>query len=88
MIDIFNKQYPNCEITVFSFIPEYNRRYHGIKAIKQMPWMYGYKGLLKSILTLSILKYVKLIKECDLFVIGGGGFLSDWQPEAPRIWLS
>lgn len=85
MIDIFEEQFPNCEITALSFNPTYTKHTQKINAVRQVPS--SIKGWIRSIITFNIFKTFKAIKECDLFVMGGGGFLSDWQPEVPHDWL-
>lgn len=85
MIDSFEEQFPNCEITVLSFNPIYTKNTQNVNVVRQIPS--GKKRWTYSILTLDILKTLQAIKNCDLFVMGGGGFLSDWQPNVPRDWL-
>ncbi|KGQ52460.1 hypothetical protein JL12_00920 [Gallibacterium anatis 10672-6] len=85
IIDIFNKDFPNCEITVLSFNPSYTKYTQQIDAVRQFPS--SIKGWVRSIFTLNIVYTIRAIKNCDLFVMGGGGFLSDWQPEVPGDWL-
>lgn len=85
MIDIFEEQFPNCDITALSFNPTYTKNTQKINAVRQIPS--SIKGYIRSIITLDIFKSIKVIKDCDLFVMGGGGFLSDWQPEVPHNWL-
>lgn len=85
MIDTFEEQFPNCEITALSFNPTYTKNTQKINAARQVPS--SIKGWIRSILTLNIFKTIKAIKDCDLFVMGGGGFLSDWQPKVPSHWL-
>lgn len=86
MIDTFRKKYENCEITVLSFNPEYTIKIQHVNVVYQIP-ISGIKTWIKNILLLRWIKTLKAIKECDLFVMGGGGFLSDWQPEVPVGWL-
>lgn len=85
MIDTFEEQFPNCEITALSFNPTYTKNTQKINAVRQVPS--SIKGWIRSIITLNIFKTMKVIKDCDLFIMGGGGFLSDWQPEVPHDWL-
>lgn len=85
MIDTFEKEYPNCNITVLSYNPEYTKRVQRVDAVYQIP--IGKKSLLKNIISLRWIATLKAIKNCDIFIMGGGGFLSDWQPEVPKGWL-
>lgn len=85
MIDIFEEQFPKCEITALSFNPAYTKNTQKINAVKANT---NYTKKLDSpyYYTRFIQNY-QTIKDCDLFVMGGGGFLSDWQPEVPHDWL-
>ena len=85
MIDTFEEQFQNCTITALSFNPSYTKNTQKINAVRQVPS--SIKGWVYSAVTLNIFKTIKVIKDCDLFVMGGGGFLSDWQPEVPHDWL-
>ncbi len=85
MIDTFEKEYPKCNITVLSYNPEYTKRVQRVDAVYQIP--IGKKSLLKNIISLRWIATLKAIKNCDIFIMGGGGFLSDWQPEVPKGWL-
>jgi polysaccharide pyruvyl transferase WcaK-like protein len=85
MVDTFEEQFPNCEITALSFNPTYTKNTQKINAVRQVPS--SIKRWIFSFITLNIFKTFKAIKNCDLFVMGGGGFLSDWQPEVPHDWL-
>ena len=76
---------PNAAITCLSFNPEFTKRYQGINAVWQLPA--GLRAWIKSLLTLRLFATLKALLNCDLLILGGGGFLSDWQPEAPWIWL-
>jgi len=86
MIDTFEKKYPNCNITVLSYKPEYTKKVQQVDAVFQIP-IQGIKKWIKNIILLRWIPTLKAIKGCDIFVMGGGGFLSDWQPEVPRGWL-
>ena len=86
MIDTFEKEYPNCKITVLSYKPEYTKKVQQVDAVYQIP-IHGIKTWIKNILLLRWIPTLKTIKECDIFIMGGGGFLSDWQREVPKGWL-
>lgn len=86
MIDIFKKEYPDCQITVLSCNTEYTKKVQKVDAIGQFP--YGLKNwLIQIFYNKKFFKVLKAIMGCDLFILGGGGFLSDWQPEVPHLWL-
>ncbi len=76
---------PGCEVRVLSFRPEHTLRYHGIDAKFQFPC--GLKGWAVALLRGRILAPFCAVLRCDVLLLGGGGFLSDWQPEAPWHWL-
>lgn len=73
------------EIIVMSFNPDYTRRVQGVETVRQIP--ITFKSMAKNIVLGRAFQAVKVIKECDLFIMGGGGFLSDWQREVPFGWL-
>lgn len=85
MIDHFEEEFPGCQITALSFNPSYTKRTQKINAVRQVPS--NIKGWIRSFISLDIFQTMKAIQTCDLFVMGGGGFLSDWQPEVPKSWL-
>jgi polysaccharide pyruvyl transferase WcaK-like protein len=86
MINTFKSTYPNVEIIVLSFRPIYTRQMQKVVAVHQIP-ISGFRPWIKFILYLRFITTLKAIWNCDLFVMGGGGFLSDWQPEVPKGWL-
>jgi polysaccharide pyruvyl transferase CsaB len=76
---------PGCEVRALSYRPEHTRRYLGLEAAHQLPfgWREWAGGLLRGRLGGTF----KALWRCDVLLLGGGGFLSDWQPEAPWCWL-
>lgn len=84
MIDTFGEEL-GAKVTAFSDRPFYTEKHHQIRAFRQIPL--NIKLLIKGILDKSFLKSIKAIKECDVFIMGGGGFLSDWTPSVPFSWL-
>lgn len=72
-------------ISVLSFNPEYTNKNNGVISHCQVP--FSFIWLIKSILNFQLFKTLKAFYQCDVFLLGGGGFLSDWQPEVPRKWL-
>lgn len=88
MISIIKKNIPNVDISVMSFDPEYTQNQQSINAVRHFP--YSLKNLLGRIVRreiTSIVKTYSIIKDADLILIGGGGFLSDWNPVAIKPWL-
>ncbi len=86
MIDTFEKKWKDCEIVVLSFNPEYTMNTQKVNAVHQIP-ISGIKVWIKNIILFRWIKTLKAIQEGDIFIMGGGGFLSDWQPEVPAGWL-
>lgn len=83
--DRFRRDLPGAEITALSYRPAYTRRVQGLPAAHPPPftarsWA---SWLVKGRWARTLLAFAR----CDLFVMGGGGFLSDWQPEVPAGWL-
>ena len=77
---------PGAEITVMSGNPEateksYNQKY-GIKAVEKFPS--GFRSILKSIFSNSATK--DAVKNCDYFILGGGGLFNDLNWHASIIW--
>lgn len=79
------KKYPNCELTVMSFRPKQTHIEHNLKAIYQLPQ--SFVSFVFSLLTFRFFKTIRAITKCHLFVMGGGGFLSDRIPKTPQTWL-
>lgn len=63
------------ECVVLSGRPRVAAALHGVAAVA----LHGLR---------SIIPRLRAIRHADLFILGGGGFLADWQPEAPRTWLA
>jgi len=80
------KEYPAANISVLSYYPVRTSAEHGISAFTQLP-VSGYRSWVKFLITMRFLTTFWLFFRCDLFWLGGGGFLSDFQPEVPKGWL-
>lgn len=74
------QRYPHCRIVVLSHYPEVVKRLHNLPAIYSLP--VGIKGFILWILRGRFWNTLKEILGADLFILGGGGFLSD------RDWLN
>jgi polysaccharide pyruvyl transferase WcaK-like protein len=73
------------DIAALSYDPEGLEESSGIKGYPHLP-----SGLLKgslSTLNGNLSQSLGAFRWADLFLLGGGGFLSDWQREAPWLWL-
>jgi polysaccharide pyruvyl transferase CsaB len=77
MVSALKDRIKNVEITVFSSDPGYTSRTHHTKAVYQLPFGFLPFGL--AILRGRIFGTMAALVKTDLFVLGGGGFLSDWQ---------
>ena len=74
---------PNAEITVLSGNPQETSRKFNVKSEKKVPS--GIKSLLVSIFDFKS-KTKKSIKECDFFILGGGGLFNNLTFKANIIW--
>ena len=77
MINSIRKEINDIDITVFSFNPSYTSKIHHVKTVYQLP--FGVLSVGSAILRRKLFQTVKALWETDLFILGGGGFLSDWQ---------
>lgn len=85
LIDEFNVAYPSPVITALSYRPKYTMAVQQVDAAHQLPFT-----LISWLAWLVKFRWVKTIwffARCDIFVMGGGGFLSDWDPAVPGGWL-
>lgn len=79
------EQISGVDLRVLSFDPAFTEKYHGIKAAPQLPS--GVKQFISYFFSGKLFKTLNAFVSTDIVLIGGGGFLSDWQPEAPWKWL-
>ncbi len=77
---------PEVEIVVFSQNPAHTERVHGLPAVWMPP--FGVRWLARSLLEGRLLTSLKALWDIDGFILGGGGFLADWQREAILTWLN
>lgn len=73
------------EVCALSYDPQDSSLKFGIDIYPHLP-----SGLFRGAASLfdgSLARTTMAIRRADLFVLGGGGFLSDWQREAPWLWL-
>lgn len=77
MVNSIRKEINDIDITVFSFNPSYTSKIHHVKTVYQLP--FGVLSVGSAILRRKLFQTVKALWETDLFILGGGGFLSDWQ---------
>ncbi|ENQ3078301.1 polysaccharide pyruvyl transferase family protein [Bacillus cereus] len=88
MLQSIGENIEDLDFSVLSFNPEYTKANQKVHAVKHFP--YTIKSLIGRIgkgKILSILEAYKVVKDADVILIGGGGFLSDWNPEAIKPWI-
>lgn len=85
MNELIAHHYKNCELTFLSFDHLQTHSKHGVRAIRQIPrtWL----GWIKAAINLEIFKLISVIYRCDIFIQGGGGFISDYQGPNLKFWL-
>jgi len=87
MIDSIRKEINDVDITVFSANPPYTTKIHHVKAVYPLP--FGVLSIGSAILRGRLFQTAKALWKTDLFILGGGGFLSDWQSWTVILqWLS
>lgn len=80
ILDLIEKNKKDAEIFVISHDPDKTAKEFGVKAIPRIP--FGIRSLLKGGLKTTL----KVIKESDLMILGGGGLFVDTKWKAPMIW--
>lgn len=84
MIDIFKKNF-TCRIEVVGMERKYVEVFNKVKMVYPIP--NTLKGIILKLLTGELIKTIKSLKNCDIFIMGGGGFLSDAYPDVPFGYL-
>lgn len=85
MVTHYASIYPRSEVRVLSFRPKRTLEWQGVKAANQPP--NGLKSWIGCLLLFRWIKTIHYFLWCDKFVMGGGGFLSDWDRKVPALWL-
>ena len=85
LIDRIVMTSPGTTVTALSYRPAYTRRVQAIRSAHQLP--FTLVSWLSWIIKFRWIKTLAAFLRCDTFIMGGGGFLSDVQPEVPRGWL-
>lgn len=83
LIQKLKSKYPAAEFLVISANPEETSKIHHVKSLKQLPA--GIKSYLKSLLHPNK-ETIEAIKDCDLFIFGGGGLFASQSNRANLIW--
>ena len=79
------RELEDVRVTALSYDVAFTGSYQGIESAPQLPA--GVKSWAKSLLRGELYRTLRMMARCDVLLLGGGGFLSDWQPEAPWVWL-
>lgn len=85
IIDEVNILYDYPSITVLSTNPAYTRKHHNVNSVFQIPSTL--KGYIHRIITFQWLFILFALLKVDVFILGGGGFLSDRIKDTPKNWL-
>lgn len=80
------KTVPRENITIMSFNPKHTRKHHLVKSVHQLP-ISGVKSWVNFFVKFRFVNTVLSLISVDKFWLGGGGMLSDFQPEVPFGWL-
>jgi polysaccharide pyruvyl transferase CsaB len=80
IIQSLKKTNPDSNITFLSYNPENTKRHLGVKSEYLLPL--GVRSLLKG----KLFKTLKVIKNCDKFILGGGGLFTDEKLFAVFLW--
>lgn len=75
----------NSEIEVIGMERKYVEIFNRLKMYYPIP--NTIKGCLFKIISGELLKTIKALKKCDIFIMGGGGFLSDAYSDVPFGYL-
>lgn len=81
LLETLGQMLPDAEITVLSSNPTDTRQRHQIRALKPLP------GGVRSILTsFNNWETREAVKNCDLFILGGGGLFGELSLKGNLIW--
>ncbi len=80
IIQSLKKTNPSSNIIFLSYNPANTKQYLGVKSEYLLPL--GFRSLLKG----RLFKTLKVIKNCDKFILGGGGLFTDEKLFAVFLW--
>jgi polysaccharide pyruvyl transferase CsaB len=84
LIQRLKNKHPDAEITFLSYDPENTNKYLNVKSNYLLPL--GLKSFFRGIFKGELFKTLKTIKNCDKFVLGGGGLFTDEKIFAVFLW--
>jgi len=84
IISLVRLAYPDAEITALSSNPEATEKLHGVKSVLMVPA--GLRSFFQGIFQGTFGKTLRTIKDCDAFLLGGGGLFTDEKLKAVIIW--
>lgn len=85
MIDRYSPTKDGSNVRALSFRPRRTMQWQGVPAANQPPQ--SLKGWAACLLFFRWIRTLRYLLWCDEFVMGGGGFLSDWDRDVPKKWL-
>jgi len=83
-LEMMKNIFPEAEITVLGADPQEVERIHRVKSLFMFPA--GVRSFSKSLFQSRLKKTKQALKECDVFVIGGGGLFASIKKRANIIW--
>lgn len=84
MLQNFKQTHPEANIRVLSYNPCNTEDSHDIKADYLLPL--GIRSLFRGLFKGEFIKTLKTIKNCDKFILGGGGLFTDEKIFAVFLW--
>lgn len=84
VLEMLKNMFPEAEMTVLSANPAETEKTHKVKSLYLFPA--GIRSFIKSIKYGWLKTTKQAVKECDLFVLGGGGLFASIKKRANIIW--
>jgi len=84
IVQQLKKAKPNADVTFLSYNPKNTVEHMDVKANYLLPL--GLRSLFRGIFKGELWKTLKVIKNCDKFILGGGGLFTDEKIFAVFLW--
>ncbi len=84
IIFLIKKSFPQVDITVLSHNSNNTTATHNVISLPLIPT--GIRSFIRGISNRTIWKTVKIIKNCDIFILGGGTLFSEKKPFSIFLW--